>query len=235
MATQVELVYTHLTGWSSMNLQGLSLGSITPPPSSFPIPDTAVSIPGWAVPLACPLCDGRWSHHGSPGACPGLAVLLAEELLSSQKLHLSSGAWQASKRLVGNNTWVHTARRVSRFLTGTAAAGEDLAQTTSFHTTQGTVLQTRDSHVCILVLISVDMEFEAGSYPQRYVLSTKVRMWDSSPLPKPLHLQWGKIWRGKPSSLQIKVPTWKMCTTIAVCCDGCSIHWNGKVRNQREE
>lgn len=128
---------------------GAISGNYTSPLPSIPIPDTAVSIPGWAVPLTCLLYDCRWSHHGSPGACPGLTVLLAEELPSPWKLHPSSATWQASERLVGDNTCVHTTMRVSQFLTGTAPA-EDLAQPTSFHSTQGTILQTGDIHVYIL-------------------------------------------------------------------------------------
>lgn len=130
-----------------------------PPSPNNLLPEAVVSIPCWALPLACPLCNGTWSHHGSPGAWPGLVGWLAEEISSQQKLHLSSGAWQASKRLVGNNTWVHTTRRVSQYPTGRAVAWEDLAQTTSLHSTLGT-------HVRILVLTQVDIEFEEGCHPK---------------------------------------------------------------------
>lgn len=78
---------------------------------------------------------------------------------------------------------------MSQFLTGTAATGEDLSQTTSFLSTQGTILQTGDSSAYIPVLTSADIEFEAGSHLQRCTLSTEVSMWDSSSLPKAPHLQ----------------------------------------------
>lgn len=104
--------------------------------------------------------------------CSGLAAWPTEGLPSPQKLHLSSGALQVSERLVRDNPSGHTIRKVSWLLAGIAAAGEDSA-----HFTALTVL-------CYILKTFVYPcpEFEEGYHPKRWG-------WDSSPLPKTLHLQ----------------------------------------------
>lgn len=167
MATQTEPTNIHLIGWPSTTLQGLSLGTTAP----WWAPYTHCSwhpVVGSALGFPSVLC--QWSHHGSPGPCSGPAAWPTEGLPSPPKLHLSSGALQVSERLVRDNPSGHTIRKVSWLLAGIAAAGEDSA-----HFTALTVL-------CYILKTFVYPcpEFEEGYHPKR---------WDSSPLPKTLHLQ----------------------------------------------
>lgn len=61
MASQVELVRAHLTGASSMNLQGLSLGIMDSHTHNIPILDMAVSIPNELCPshALCAMVGGH--------------------------------------------------------------------------------------------------------------------------------------------------------------------------------
>ena len=96
MATQAELVYTHLTGWSSINLQGLSLGPVALQPPVLPSHRLRLESPA----KLCPSCVTVGGHTR---AAQDWHFFPAEELPSPQKLHLNLGTWQASKRLVGDN------------------------------------------------------------------------------------------------------------------------------------
>lgn len=113
-----------------MTLQGLSLGTLAPCPSITPCTGY-IWHPLMGSALTFPSVWWQWSHHGSPGACSGLAALPTEGLPSPWKPHLSSGALQVSERFIRDNPSVHTIRKVSWLLAGIAAAGENLAHFTA--------------------------------------------------------------------------------------------------------
>lgn len=146
-------------------------GNHSPLLPNKPLSQAAAGIPWGAVPSLFPRCAGNGHTMAAQGCAQGWQLGQQKDFWGhkSDTWAQELCKWEVSERqafIIRKGSWL---------LAGVPAAGEDSAHFTAL---------TAWRSVCILVLNGT--KFEVGCHPERCV-------WDSSPLPKTLHLQQGKF------------------------------------------